>query len=413
MNPHTARAQLLLQQKRYDQAAESLRRALGEHPDDPIAHAWLGVALSETGDVPGAKASLGEAIRLAPDHHYPHFVLGHVYLDEKKLIDARRAADEAIRLAPEEPGPFALRAQIEASSGNWEDALGWAERGLERDPEHTGLGNLRGMALTQLGRRREAGEAVDRNLQADPEDPMSHANRGWQRLHAGRAREALDCFREALRLEPGHEWAKAGLVEALKARNPIYRFLLGYILWMARLDGRTRFWLILGGYLAYRGMLVVSRESPGLRPLLWPVIGAYLAFVLLTWVGVPLFNLLVRLNPHGRHALDKWSRISSNAFGGFLLAGLIVAGVGLATASVMAYASAVYLGVLAVTSGLSLLHDGPADRRNHLIAAGVNAAAGAGALACIAVDNLGAFTTLAAVFWLSLLVFMFIPAKGQ
>mgnify|MGYP001795665148 CR=1 FL=1 len=413
MSTYIAQAQLLMQRDRYDEAIAILQRGLGQNPEDGMAHALLGACLCELERYPEAREALGEAVRLTPDSYFPHLLLGHVYLGQDKLIDARRSADEAIRLSPERAELFALRAQIEARAEHWPEALRWADRGLARDPEHVGCANLRGMVLTQRGRRDEAREASNRSLAADPNDPTSHANQGWQLLHPNRPKEALSHFKEALRLEPGHEWAKAGLVEALKARNPIYRGLLGYILWMARRDGRTRMWLIIGGYLVYRLLLVVSREVPDLRPWLWPIIGAYIGFVLLTWVGVPLFNLIVRLNPHGRNALDKQSRISSDWFGGFALAGLIAALVAWAVGWSFGYALGAYLGVLAVTSGLSLMLDDAGARRNHLIVGGINAAVGAVALTCLATGNYAAFGGLATVFWITLLIFMFVPASSR
>ena len=51
--------------------------------------------------------------------------------------------------------------------------------------------------------------------------------------------------RETLRLEPGNEWARQGLVTALKARNPIYGLFLQYALFMGRLSPRcSAMWIL-------------------------------------------------------------------------------------------------------------------------------------------------------------------------
>jgi hypothetical protein len=52
-----------------------------------------------------------------------------------------------------------------------------------------------------------------------------------------------------------------------------------------------------------------------LEPWIAPILIAYFVFVMLTWFAVPLFNLLLRLNKFGRHALSKDQRTSSNWFG--------------------------------------------------------------------------------------------------
>src|SRR6185295_5916341 len=98
---------------------------------------------------------------------------------------------------------------------------------------------------------------------------------GWALLHAGDAKRALEHFREALRLDPELEFARAGVVEALKARNPIYRVMLLYFLWMARLSGRTRWGIILGGYFGFRMLRTWADEHPDYAAYVQPLIIAY------------------------------------------------------------------------------------------------------------------------------------------
>ena len=46
MGAHLARAQLLLEQARYDLAEEELRQAIGEEPEPALAHALLALCLT-------------------------------------------------------------------------------------------------------------------------------------------------------------------------------------------------------------------------------------------------------------------------------------------------------------------------------------------------------------------------------
>src|SRR5436190_595817 len=87
------------------------------------------------------------------------------------------------------------------------------------------------VGLVKLGRRGEAGAAIDAALARDPQNATTHANQGWTLLHQGDPRKALEHFREALRIDPDLEWARAGIVEALKARYVAYRWILMYFLW--------------------------------------------------------------------------------------------------------------------------------------------------------------------------------------
>ncbi|MEE9403905.1 MAG: tetratricopeptide repeat protein [Algisphaera sp.] len=342
------RARILLQQRRPDTAETELRRALANDPDDGEAYALLGACLAELGKRAEAKEALGEAIRLAPEASFPHYALGHLRCNAGELPAAREAAREAMRLDPTNADPAALMAQIEVEADKWDQALAWAERGLALDAEHGPCANLRGIALTKLRRGDEAAQAIDATLRANPDDPTAHANRGWQCLHASQPKKALGHFREALRLEPGHNWARAGLVEALKARNPIYRLLLGYFLWMGTLKPAARNGLVIGGYVGYRLMDQAAERYPEASPYLRPFLWAYLVFVLLTWVGVPLFNLLLRLSPYGRHALDQAQKRGSDVFGLMLL-------VTLATGVGYWWTSRDVLGVIALVVGVTTL----------------------------------------------------------
>src|SRR5262249_42944875 len=153
-----------------------------------------------------------------------------------------------------------------------------------------------------LGDRAAAAQTMGQAIARRPDDALTHANQGWALLHAGDAKQALVHFREALRLEPNQGWARAGIVEALKARNFLYRWLLAYFLWMARLPTGARWALVLGALFAQQFAADLAKGSPLLAPILWPLVYAYFVFVVLTWLAYPLFNLLLRFDRFGRYA---------------------------------------------------------------------------------------------------------------
>jgi tetratricopeptide (TPR) repeat protein len=314
------RGLLLLAHGRPALAEEELRAALAEAPNDPAAHAHLALCLSAQEKRGAALAEAETAVALGPDLAFAHYALASVLDDLDRLRDAAARVGEAIRLDPEDANFRALLASVRAQRGEWAEALAAADEGLALDPEHSGCLNLRSLALVKLGRREEAATTVADALARDPEDATTHANRGWALLHEGRAKEALDHFREALRIEPGHEWARAGIVEALKARNFLYRWLLRWSLWMSRFSPRTQILVLVGLYVGYRVALGLQRTRPELRPYLGPLVVLYLLFALFTWLGEPLFDLLLRLDPMGRQALSKRAKRTATAFGLLLLA---------------------------------------------------------------------------------------------
>ena len=179
------------------------------------------------------------------------------------------------------------------------------------------------MALVQLGRKDEAAATLGSALADDPENALTHANQGWALLHRGDHARALEHFREALRIDPELEWARAGIVEALKARHLIYRLMLRFFLWMGR-QSRVAQWVVILGFVFGRKILADLRAVPsGWRRSSCPMLALSFAFLLLTWISSPLFNLLLRFNRFGRLALSREQRIESSWIGGcFLLAAL-------------------------------------------------------------------------------------------
>jgi tetratricopeptide (TPR) repeat protein len=255
---------------------------------------------------------------------------------------------EAIRLDPENPQYFSLLAGICYVQKRWQEALEAAEQGLALDPEHVNCTNVRAMALIKLGREKEAGATIASALAKVPDNAVTHANQGWALLEQRDHRQALEHFREALRLDPNLDWARAGIVEALKARYLIYRLMLTYFLWMAKLSGKAQWAVILVGYFAYRALRSVAKANPAVAPYIEPLLYLYLAFVFLSWTADPLFNLLLRLNRFGRLALSAEQLTASNWIGACVLGGLLGLGAWLVMGYPAGKFAAGYFGLLMI-----------------------------------------------------------------
>jgi tetratricopeptide (TPR) repeat protein len=322
MGLHYERAWLLYQQSRYDLAEKELAQALAENPDDGAAHALRSLCLKESDRHVEATQAAQEAIALDPNLPLAHYALGQALLSRNHFADAERAAMQAVECDPTNPEFFTLLGMIRFNRRDWAGAMEAAEQGLQFDGEHDGCINVRAMALVQLGRRGEASEAIEGALARDPENAFSHANQGWAALHAGDTPKALEHFREALRLDPEFDWARAGMVEALKARYLIYRLMLRFFLWLRRFGFGIQLAIILGFVFLRQALVQLARDNPALAPFIWPVVIGLLAFLVLTWIADPLFNLLLRLNRFGRYALSRDQVVASNWVGICLLAAL-------------------------------------------------------------------------------------------
>ncbi|MCI0537630.1 MAG: tetratricopeptide repeat protein [Verrucomicrobiales bacterium] len=315
MNPNYSRGALLFEQGRHDLAEKEFRQALSAEPDDAQAHAMLALCLAEQKRFDLATEEARQAVHLAPDEPFAHYALARVFYDRNRHEEALAAITEAVRLDPADADYYSLQAAIHFDDKRWVEALAAAERGLQFNAEHIGCNNLRAMTLVKLGRRAEAGATIEATLSRNPESGVTHANQGWACLERGERERALEHFREALRLDPQSEWARAGIVEALKAGNFLYALMLRYFFFMSKLSPRVQWGVIIGGYFGNRLLASLAKGNPHLTPWVLPVQILYLAFVFLTWTADPIFNLVLRLNRYGRLALTDEQRVASNWVG--------------------------------------------------------------------------------------------------
>jgi len=390
------RALLLLQQSRYDLAEKELRQLLAKDPDDAQAHALLAFSLVNQDKLEEAEDSARQAIQLAPDYPYCHYCLGVVKIQKDDLAGARQAAEEAIRLDPEDSDYHGLRAFIYLRAQRWQEALDAANEGLTHDPTHQACLNHRAMALVRLNRPEEAHQTIGQALQRNPENEQTHANLGWTYLHQGQHQKALEHFSEALRLDPNYDYAREGLVEALKARYFLYRWLLQFFLWMSRLSPAVRGGLIVGAYFLVKVLQGMASQHPEVAPFILPIVAFYGIFVLLTWIIDPLFNLALQCNKYGRHALSSRQRWNSSIFGVLLLATILSALCGAVTGLLLFFLLALNMGFLIVPSTRVLEDNGKINRQSLAFVAGM-ALFGAAAVVSLllgSAQSAGAFSTV-------------------
>ena len=321
MSAHLQRALVLIQQERFPLAEEELRLALTQEPENPQAHAFLALCLSQREQFEPATQEAREAIQRPGLARRP-CDFGPGLPGTQWSHRGRAGGQGGPALDPEDVDHYDLLARIALAERDWARALDWAERGLAVDAENVQCANLRAMALTKLGRAGEAAQAVEAALKRAPQNALSHTNLGWTALHQGDHKKALEHFREALRLDPESGYAKAGLVEALKAHYFLYGLMLRYFLWMARQSSKMQWGIILGLFIGQRVLWMLADQNPAWNPWIQPIIIAYVVFAVLTWVTGPLFNLLLRLNPYRRYALSRDQRWGSTLFGVMLVPAL-------------------------------------------------------------------------------------------
>ncbi len=323
MNANLERGILLFQQSRHELAEEEIRQSLAADPGDAYAHALLALCLAHREQFKDATEEAQQAVHLQPDFSFAYYTLANVWHQRNYEKEALSAVQEALRLDASQTSYYALLAKIHLGESRWKEGLDAAERGLQLDAEDVDCNNLRAIALVKLGRKSEAGATIDAALRRNPDNAVTHANQGWTLLEKNQPKEALEHFREALRLDPQNEWARRGIIEALKARHFIYALMLRYFLFMSKFSRRGQWAIILGAYLGNQILQGVATANPRLVPWILPIRILYIVFALMTWIASPLFNLILRLNRFGRLVLSRDQVVASNWIGAVLLLALL------------------------------------------------------------------------------------------
>jgi len=396
MSHRLDRAQLLLQQSRPADAERETLLALAENPDSARGHAYLALSRLDLQKPIEALAAAQRAVALSPDDPFSHHILAVVLnrLDREK--EARVAIEEAIRLDPHNESHFAVLASVHLALRDWTAALAAAEQGLAINPEDVQCANLRSMALVRLGRKEEAMQTVDYALERAPESAWSHANQGWNCLHRNDPKKAQDHFREALRLEPDFEYARQGMLEALKARNPVYRGMLVYFLWMGRLSVKLQWVFVIGTMFGVRAVRTAAEQNPQLGLLLWPVVILFYAFIYLSWVAGPMFNLLLRFDRFGRMVLSRDERQATNWFGACVV--VMLSGLGWwASGDLLGMFGAIVGAMLSVCVAITFNRTGK-KRAGFAVGTAVMAAIGFGGIALLVSGNENGLTWLTTFF---------------
>jgi tetratricopeptide (TPR) repeat protein len=314
------RAQLLISQSRFDMAETALRAVLSGDPDDYRSHALLAYCLLRLGRGKDALAEADTAVAKEPGAPYAHYIRALALAESGKRLEAKAAAREAIRLDPSDADYFALLGGIHLDGKDWSDALKSAESALVLDAEHVQAANVRAAALVKLGRGAEAGATLDSALAREPESAVTHANMGWTLLERGDHKKAQEHFREALRLDPDQEWAREGIVESMKARNPAYRLMLQYFFFMSKLPAKGQWAVVLIALVGTRLLRSTANAYPAFEPAAMVIGILYVLFMVATWLARPLFDLVLRLDRFGRLCLSRDQIKGSNLLGMTLLA---------------------------------------------------------------------------------------------
>ncbi len=315
MTPQFEKANYLIDNGRFDLAIGELLGHLAEHPDDSRALSLLAFCHLKRERFGEATEAAEAAVVADPSHGEGYYMLSLVMRARGEAKAAMEAIQTALSLEPAEPDFLVTLAYLHLDSRRWDDALAAAQLAVERSPQHVGAINAVATALINLRRVSEAAAALENALAHDPEDPRTLSNMGWLELDRNRYGDALAFFQRALMLEPESEWARQGLMHALRARYPVYGLTLRYSLWMQKHSHRLQQQITLATYLGARFFRELLTRYPGLVVFMGPLLVIWRLFCYFTWTARAATTLLLRSSKYGRALVNREEMAESNIVG--------------------------------------------------------------------------------------------------
>lgn len=193
----------LLQQERFEEAADRFRAAIAEDPESRNAHHDLGIALRSLGRPDEAVPSFRRSIALDPSNAEAYNNLALTLSALGRNEEALRVYEQGIKADPRHPGLRVNRALLLQNEGRLEDAVSdyraFIASGATDGRVHTNLG----LALAGLERFDEAEQELRLGRGLAPE--VSNTTHALARflIDQGRAGEASPLISEAEQRWPG------------------------------------------------------------------------------------------------------------------------------------------------------------------------------------------------------------------
>jgi Flp pilus assembly protein TadD len=163
VNPNVAFAQnnvanLLLKEKRVDEAIQHFEKALDSEPNHALAQNNLGLALVQQGRSDEAEPHFRKAVELDPKYYKAYESLGALYLRKKQFAAAVASLKNALAIRPSEAKALNDLGVAYMQSGQATEGVDAFQQAVAFDPGNSQYRKNLGTALAQLGRTDEAAQ---------------------------------------------------------------------------------------------------------------------------------------------------------------------------------------------------------------------------------------------------------------
>jgi tetratricopeptide (TPR) repeat protein/predicted Ser/Thr protein kinase len=219
---HYSRGLMQFRTGAFEQAEQSLHRALQLQPEFDEALRLLAQVQASLGRIDDGEATIDQALRISNNWNN-WFVLGTIWYRAGRYTKAAEAFRRTTEIMPSNAGAFQMLGTTQYVLGDVQGAVGNYEHAVRLNPSGPAYANL-GMAYYESARFEDAVRSYEESLRLNPNSALNHRNLADVYLRIGRAddarreyRKSVDLSNAELRDNPRNA-AAIGLVALCEAR---------------------------------------------------------------------------------------------------------------------------------------------------------------------------------------------------
>lgn len=255
LNSKIDAALALHQGQNFDAAEDAYRTLIGEHPDNPELHQYLGLVLHQKGENENALDHLGRAVELSPDavqfrtnlgiveiaagrttaaietfsvlieqgHGTPDILNARAmaYKSDHQIDRARDDLNAILKDHPTHAGAYFNLGNLELEHGHTSSAVDCFVRALELSPNDPPIIRNLAAAWQIVGETEKAEGLLEDLIERHPSDAAALNNLGNLKRQSGELAEAHNLFERAIAIDPTLADAHYNLGALLATKNDI------------------------------------------------------------------------------------------------------------------------------------------------------------------------------------------------
>lgn len=208
----------LIEQRKYDAAADRIQAYLHEHPDSASAHFLLGYALYRESKPRESLAEYTAGARTSKPAANDLAVVAMDYILLRDYADADKWLSEAVEWSPNNELYCYYLGRTKYAENRFQEAIGEFHRCLTLTPRDVRAEYNLGLAYEGLGQEDQAAAAyrtaIDWEEAASGQDPQPYLDLGILLLQQNKASDALPLLQKSVALDPHNPRAHEQLGQA-------------------------------------------------------------------------------------------------------------------------------------------------------------------------------------------------------